>query len=112
MKYSQRMKSKSGKKPIKKEPFLSFHVIATKAMHQLGDISRPDGDLALISDEDKSDWIGSWMTGFGFINVRFPKETTRDLTDEEVEKYEKRSIQYPWGIFPIKISRRGRETSK
>ena len=33
------------------------------------------------------------MTGFGFIKVEFPKETTRELTEEEIERYNKTSIQ-------------------
>lgn len=32
------------------------------------------------------------MTGFGFIGVRFPKSTTRELTDEEKEKWHGRQI--------------------
>jgi hypothetical protein len=25
------------------------------------------------------------VTGFGFVNVRFPKETSRELTEAEIE---------------------------
>lgn len=32
-------------------------------------------------------------TEAGFINVKFPKETTRVLTKEEIEKYNKMSVQ-------------------
>lgn len=84
----------------------SFHMIATKAIHKIGDISRPDGDLALIYEEDGSDYIGNWVTGYGFIDVRFPKETTRDLTAAEIEEYEKTAIQYPWGTFKLSILKR------
>jgi hypothetical protein len=84
----------------------TFHMIATKALHKLGDISREEGDLAIIYKEDENNYIGNWVTGFGFIDVKFPKDTTRDLTENEIEQYEKQFISAPWGTFPIKINKR------
>jgi len=76
-----------------------FNMIATKAYHQLGDISRDlteedleedlEENLSYISSETKNYYIGMWLTGFGFINVLFPKESTRDLTEEEFKKLNK-----------------------
>lgn len=63
------------------------YMMATKAYHQLGDISRDEEDLCVVKDEDEDYYIGNWVEGFGFIDVKFPKETTRELTQEEVEKY-------------------------
>jgi hypothetical protein len=63
------------------------YMIATKAIHKLGDISREEGDLCRIDREEGGNYIGSWVTGFGFFDVKFPKETTRDLTDTETAKY-------------------------
>ena len=67
-------------------------MMATKAMHKLGDISRSE-DLCVISSETDTHYIGNWVTGFGFACVEFPKETTRELTAEEVEKYNKTYVQ-------------------
>lgn len=63
-------------------------MMATKAIHQLGDISRDKEDICRIEREDGSDFVGAWVTGFGFIDVKFPKATTRELTDDEVKHYD------------------------
>ena len=63
----------------------------TKAFAKLGDISRDEEDFFCIdvneytTPEDDENYYGHWVTGFGFYNVRFPKETSRELTDEEWE---------------------------
>ena len=62
-------------------------MMATKAIHQLGDISRDDPDLCCVHEEYKDHYVGSWVTGFGFIKVKFPKDTTRPLSDNEKIKY-------------------------
>ena len=62
---------------------ISKYMMATKAYHQLGDISNDIPDLCIISNEDKDNYYGSWKFGYGFYNVRFPKDTTHDLTQEE-----------------------------
>ncbi len=77
-------------KMIKIEP---KHLMGTKAYHILGDISREEYDLfAAIGQTDKF-WIGMWTTGYGFFNVLFPKESSRELTKKEVEEYNKKYIQ-------------------
>jgi len=68
------------------------YMMATTAIHQLGDISSDEPDLCIVSKETETDYIGNWVTGLGFINVRFPKETTRELTEAEIENYNGRSI--------------------
>lgn len=68
------------------------YMMATKAIHQLGDISSDEPDLCYIEAEDGENYIGRWATGFGFVGVRFPKSTTRELTEEEREMYQKRRI--------------------
>lgn len=55
----------------------------TEAHHMLGDISRPSGDYFIVDQDDGDDYVGHWLTGFGFIEVRFPKHTTRDISDDE-----------------------------
>lgn len=69
------------------------HMMATKAQHTRGDISRDEPDLALVYADDGVAWIGEWVIGYRFSGVRFPKETTRELTDDEVKKYEAISVQ-------------------
>lgn len=62
--------------------------IGTTALHKVGDISRDEPDYFVLNKEDNETdeyYIGSWVTGFGFINVKFPKETSRPVTDEEFE---------------------------
>lgn len=68
------------------------YMMATKAIHKLGDISSGKPDLCYIHSEDGDDYVGRWATGFGFINVHFPKETTRELTSEERLYYQNRHI--------------------
>lgn len=57
----------------------------TTAHHKLGDISRPHGDFFYVDREERDDYVGRWMTGFGFVEVRFPKRTTRTITPGERE---------------------------
>jgi methyl coenzyme M reductase gamma subunit len=69
------------------------YMMATKAIHKLGDISRDEPDLCFIHREDGENYIGNWVTGFGFVEVKFPKETTRDLTEAEENKFDGMHIQ-------------------
>ena len=59
--------------------------MGTEAHHKLGDISRDKPDLFYYKAKDEANYYGHWLTGFGFINVRFPADTTRPLTDDELE---------------------------
>lgn len=63
------------------------YMMATTAHHDLGDVSRDRPDLAVIYGETETDWIGQWAAGFGLVNVRFPKATTRGLTEAEKAHY-------------------------
>jgi len=98
------MTKKEVKQEIKKMKELDprLDLMGTKAYHQLGDISRDKEDLFYASHETDNYYIGSWVTGFGFFNVCFPKEISRKLTPEEVEEYNKTYIQIasqpPWKL--------------
>ena len=70
------------KKEIKQQ-----YKMATTAIHKLGDISRETPDICIISQEDADNYYGNWVSGFGFVDVQFPKATTRDLNAEEIEKH-------------------------
>lgn len=63
------------------------YMIGTTAIHMLGDVSRPEGDLCIIRNEDHENYIGCWVTGFGFVEVKFPKNSTRELNDADHKKY-------------------------
>lgn len=63
------------------------YLMATKAIHGLGDISRDEPDLCVVNEEHNDYYVGHWVTGFGFMDVKFPKETTRELTKRERKKY-------------------------
>lgn len=69
------------------------YMMATTAIHKLGDISRDNPDLCRVNKEDDKNYYGAWIEGYGFINVKFPKKTTRDLTKDEIEDYNKTSIR-------------------
>lgn len=63
------------------------YMMATVALHQMGDISNPEPDICIVTEETDTHYIGNWVYGLGFFNVKFPKETTRDLTEEEKIHY-------------------------
>ena len=63
------------------------YMMATKAFHQLGEISSSEPDICVVQKIEGENYIGNWVFGLGFFGVKFPIETTRDLTPEDVEKY-------------------------
>lgn len=79
------------------------YLMATVAHHKLGDISRDQPDLAHIWDEDGDHWIGKWVEGFGFAPVRFPKDTTRELTAEERRHWAGASVLLGSSLIPLNI---------
>jgi hypothetical protein len=80
------------------------YMMATTAIHKMGDISRDEPDLCIVRREDGDDYIGEWVTGFGYVKVRFPKATTRDLTEQEKAHYNGLGLEMsgrPWGQIHI-----------
>src|SRR4051812_48043412 len=71
----------------------STYLMGTTAYALLGDITRDKEDIFSAYDETDDYYIGSWVTGFGFFDVLFPKATSRHLTDEEKETYSKKYVQ-------------------
>ena len=63
------------------------YMMATKAFHQLGEISSDSPDICIVRSETETDYFGNWVFGLGFFGVRFPKESTRELTEAEVQEY-------------------------
>lgn len=56
------------------------------------DISRHKGDFFWVTGEDDDFFVGSWLTGIGFIGVRFPKASARELNWVEVEWLKKHTL--------------------
>lgn len=77
------------------------YMMATRAHHVLGDISRDEPSLAIIYGEAGENWIGEWATGMGMVNVLFPKAYTRELTDDERAFYSTKVIVGPGAPRPI-----------
>ena len=64
-------------------------MVATKAIHKLGDASREEPDFCLVHGEAGDNYVGNWCTGLGLSKVLFPKATTRKATRPEKRKYKK-----------------------
>ena len=78
----------------------SYDFIGIVAHHQLGNLSRDfvfkniNEELPTQADivenmfhagrETEKFYVGAWHTGFGFFDVLFPKETSRPLTENEL----------------------------
>jgi len=71
---------------------MRHYMMATTAMHQMGDVSREEPDLCVVDTEDGDNHRGSWVFGFGLADVLFPKSTTRELTPEERERYNGKTV--------------------
>lgn len=74
------------------------------------DISRDKPDLCIVRDEDGENYVGEWVAGFGFHHVRFPKATTRDLTEVEIEHFLTRILRTPardFGYTREQLTHRG-----
>lgn len=80
-------------KEVNKMSKVDKYLMGTKAFHQLGDLDRDKEDLFHADGETDKYYLGMWVTGYGFFNVCFPKETSRELTEEEINKYSKMSVQ-------------------
>jgi len=69
--------------------FKPRYMMGTTAIHDgVGDISRDEPDYCYIQKQEGDNYIGHWVEGLGFINVKFPVEATRECTPEEKEYVE------------------------
>ena len=68
------------------------YMMATTAIHLLGDISEDAPELCRVFQEDDDNYYGNWVLGIGFMNVRFPKETTKDLNGFDIRVWNGRKI--------------------
>lgn len=74
------------------------YMMGTIAEHKTGKISRTEPSLCVVDRETKNYYVGNWVEGFGFIDVKFPKNTTRDLTKKEINDFNGKLIQIGGGI--------------
>lgn len=80
------------------------YIMATRACTAGNtDISRDEPNLAIVYSETNDCYIGEWAAGFGFVNVLFPKDTTRELTDAEKDHYRGKYIEVGGMLRPIRI---------
>ena len=56
------------------------------AIHMLGDIRRDEDDYITVREETETEYIGSFVEGFGFVGVHFNKVDVRPCTKEEIDK--------------------------
>lgn len=96
---------KKEKKTTSKRKKLPRYMMATKAIHKTGNISRKNPDLCYVCSEDAENFIGNWVTGFGFVYVKFPKNTTRELTVKERDEFNGMQIKIGDRIFIIETKK-------
>ena len=87
------MEIKKMRKFLKKDKTI-LYAMGKEAHHLLGEISREKWDLISIDQEDEDNYYGSWVYGYGFIDIRFPKKSIKALNKKEIKKYEGSA----WGI--------------
>ena len=72
----------------------------TKANHQLGDISREMGDFCVVSYKPvDGSYVGNWITGIGFVGVKFPVFSTSTLTRKQRYTFNKSSFYIGSSVF-------------
>jgi hypothetical protein len=80
------------------------YMMATRAETSHGqDISRDEPALARIYGEEDCCLIGEWVTGVGYINVHFARQTTRPLTEAEQDYYRGMVLDVAGIISPLDI---------
>lgn len=59
-------------------------ILATKAYHKMGELTREIPDFAIVTGETETDYIGHWARHLVlFVEVHFPKQTSRLVTVED-----------------------------
>ena len=63
------------------------------AQHKLGPIGREKDNFIVVYGETDDFYIGEFVTGYGFFDVKFRKVDCRDLTQEDID--ERATIRLP-----------------
>lgn len=95
---------------------LPRYMIGTTATHVMGDLSRSGetiDSMCLLRryDPGAHEYIGEWETGFGFIDVRFPADTVRELTENELGELDQKVFAINDSVYPGSVGARVRETN-
>lgn len=61
-------------KQINSLPSINKYMMATTALHKLGNISSDKPDLCHVIKESETDYYGTWVTGMGFLMLGFQKK--------------------------------------
>ncbi|QTH44943.1 hypothetical protein J4772_11380 [Cohnella sp. LGH] len=77
------------------------------AVHKLGDIGRTEDDLIYVAEETPGHFIGSFVEGFGFMDVEFRKIDCRPLTPDEIEKLNNSKIRLGGTIYKTRVDAEG-----
>jgi hypothetical protein len=64
------------------------YMMATEAFHKLGNMSSDTPELCVVNGETDEYYIGMFVYGMGYFDIRFSKKTTRDLTEAEIKEYD------------------------
>lgn len=73
--------------------------MGTTAHHLLGDISREQAEICVLTEESETHYMGFWLEGFAMMGTKFPKDSVRELTEEEKTFYHDRPLHQkgkPW----------------
>ena len=54
-----------------------------------------------VEGEEEFSYLGHWVVGLGFLGVKFPKETSRNLTADEEEFCRQKSIIIGGNKIPL-----------
>ena len=68
------------------------YMMATAAFHKMGDVSADKPQLCSVTRETDEYYVGTFILGPGLIDIHFPKETTRELTEEEKKEWNNKPI--------------------
>lgn len=77
------------------------------AIHILGDIGRDADDFIIVKSETEDHFIGNFVEGFGFMDVRFRKDDCRPLTPGEIEKLNNSQIQLGGIKYKMRVDSEG-----
>ena len=78
--------------------------MATTAFAGKYDISRDPACYCVVEREDSENYYGSWVTGMGFFDVRFPKTTTREMTETEKQWLDDNEHRFTIGNWETAMS--------
>ncbi|SFF22772.1 hypothetical protein SAMN04487969_11944 [Paenibacillus algorifonticola] len=77
------------------------------AIHKLGDIRREEDELIIVKSETEDHFIGNFVEGFGFMEVKYQKSDCRPLLPSEIEKLNNSRIGLGGIIYKLQVDSEG-----